>query len=187
LSLQLPQVPQVSGVNWKAILFWAIILGLIFAAVYWFYGPEILAFLNIGAIPDIEFLNFDGALTGVMDYVNKNPISVVVGGIGVLTAGIALYERVGKVRADTARQEIELQKIQLESAASEQIKQANATADGYKYQYEQAIQNTNTDALKEATDLVSKLQHEKTSLVNQNQALMDKLASTPVKVVKVVK
>ena len=182
------RLDSIKGVNWKAVLLWGLILGALVFAVYW-YRDDIAAFFGISTLADWQLPNVDGAVQGVVDYVNKNPITVVVGAIGAVSAGLALYERVGKMRADTAKTELEYQTLKLKSQADAEIQKAYKIAEGYKTQAENAATNTGKDLLAEAETvfLTEKTQWERDKANLQGQVSSLKQTVKELKVAEAVR
>ena len=182
---QVPQIPtKGSGVNWKAVILWGIILGLIGFAIYYYREPLIAWATGIPAsIGTWKLPSLEGFATGLMDYVNKNPIAVIAAGASICTAGVTL---ISKMRADNAKNAALNAQLEAEKYASQQVNMANQQALDYKNQYEQAIKSNSQDALLESQGMVSNLSAEKRDLQNQVKALQEALLNAQAQKVTVI-
>ena len=187
MSLQLPQFPQLpqssGGVNWKAVILWGIILGLIGFAIYYYREP-ITAYITglLASIGTWKLPSLEGFSSGVMDYVNKNPIAVIAASASICTAGVTL---ISKMRADNAKNTAVNAQLEAEKYASQQVNVANQQALDYKLQYEQAVKNNSQDALLESQGMVSTLNAQNRDLQNQVKALNDALLNLKAQTVTV--
>ncbi len=178
-SLPIPQLPSSlpkGNVNWKAVVFWAVVLGLAGAAVWWFYGDQIQAWILKPQLPNIDLstLTLDNVIQFAKDYG-----FLITGGVAAFTFIYGLYQKHKSNALADAKAELELQKIQGETVANEQIKTLQTSVNSYKYQYEQAIANTNTEALTEAQNLVAAKEAEIKGLKIALDQANDKLTSIP--------
>jgi hypothetical protein len=178
----LNQLPQTKGINWKQVLFWGFILGLIFLAVI--YRDQLVNTVS-GFISNIKLPSFDGAISVITEYVNKNPITVVISVIGAISGGLALYERIQKVRADSATAYAQSQKQQMEAQFTDELNKQQSHINDLKSQLKTQANDTSGEMLQEAQSTVSRQAETIRSQERQIHELMDKLANTPVKVVKV--
>jgi hypothetical protein len=180
----LNQLPQTKGVNWKAVLFWGVILGLIFTVVWWFGKDTILTWLAKPTMPDVTgvFQNF--TLEKVITFF-KNYGFLITGVATACTFIYGLYERHKASQAQTL-------KLEAEAYANSQVNQYADMANKYKSEaktYKAQVEELQShdlavqyNALKIEKD---QLERDVVAFKRQNQDLMDKLANTPVKVVKV--
>lgn len=177
---QFPQPSKLDGVNWKAVAFWAVVLGLIFATVWWFYGDAITTsvtgFISNPQLPTFDFsiLTLDNVVTFIKEY--GFVISI---GFAAFTALYGFYQKHKANEIADAKAALELQKIQAESYANEKLKQTQSQADSYKYQYEQALKNSNAEALTEAQNLVTQKEGEVKALKAALADANEKLTSIP--------
>ena len=183
MSLQLPSIPnpQIQGVNWKAVLFWGILLGLAACAVYIYVGqPDILAFVK--NLPSLNFNSLIQQLT--LDNI-LNFIKTYGALFSIATAGFTFaYGIYQKHQANKAAQQLLLTQAQANtevntayntaSAYQTQAEQYKANASAYQQQAEQYKAKYESLANSGASDALAESQ----SLVAQQQQAMRNMQST---------
>jgi hypothetical protein len=180
-------VAKAKGYNWKAIVFWGIIAGLILFALYWYQEPILLFFQSLpNRISSFQMPDLNGFSAGIIKYINENPISVIVGGVSLCTAAVTL---ISKIRADRAKNAALVEKAQLEELATQKIQLAQSQSLELKNQLEEALADNSKEALIETQQLMQQQKTEFESsiktLERELQKSREQLKNTPVKIVKV--
>ena len=161
------------------------------AGVIYFFKIEPLYGVLTGAtapvIPEINSSMLGELVSTVTTYISEFPIQTVTGIVGLGVVSYSLYSKVKSDRVAQANEMFAYQESQAKQAAQSISVGLEEQVAAQKHEIEVLKNNTNDALLQESTTLVSQLQQEKKSLLDQNQALMDKLANTPVKIVTQVK
>jgi len=173
-------------VNWKAILFWGILIGIGTFTIYT-YRASIIAFIQ--SIPTrlatFKIPDFSGFGKGIVDYINKNPIAVITAGASLSAAAVTLLS---KIKANKEKNQALQEKAQVEQLASQNITSAQQTAIEYRTKYEELLKNNPASSLQESLaesqSLVTSQQSKIQSLEGQIQALQDALLLKDTKTVE---
>jgi len=173
-------------VNWKAILFWGILVGIGTFTAY-SYRESIIAFIQ--SIPTrlstFKLPDFSGFANGIIDYINKNPIAVIAAVASLCTAAVTLLS---KFKANKEKNQALEEKAQVEQLANQNISSAQQTAMEYKTKYEDLLKNNPASSLQESLaesqSLVTSQQSKIQSLEGQIQALQDALLLKETKTVE---
>ena len=173
---------QAKGTNWKAIVFWGVLFGIIIFAVYWYREPIIAFFQSIPArLSNLQMPDFSGFTANIVKYINENPIAVLAAGASICTAAVTL---ISKVRADRAKALALEEKAQVEQLATQQLELAQSKSTDLQEQLNLALANNSKEALLETQRLMQeqkgKYEMQIEGLRQQNQDLMNKLESRPV-------
>ncbi len=160
-------------VNWKAVIFWGIVFGLIGYGIYSYREP-ILAFLSPipTRISNFQIPDLSGFFNGIMKYVNENPIAVIATSASLCTAGITI---ISKIRANKEKVLALQEKAQVEQYARETISLAQQQALEYKQKYAEASKNTGLNSLQEALDESQKLVSTKETQIKNLQSQLEAL------------
>ena len=160
MSLQLPSIPnpQIQGVNWKAVLFWGILLGLAACAVYIYVGqPDILAFVK--NLPSLNFNSLIQQLTldNILNFIKTYGALFSIAAAG-FTFAYGIYQ---KHQANKAAQQLLLTQAQANTEVNTAYNTASAyqqQAEQYKAKYESLANSGASDALAESQNLVAQQQ-----------------------------
>jgi len=175
-----------SGLNFKGIIFWVIILAIIALAVFYFTNTfhfkdhitNFVATLKLPQLPDIG---------GVFQWIQANPLATTVFGfLGTTAVGYVIKnwqtnKTLDKMTTELATSKADLSAIEktYEAKLVDQQKQIDLlNSDTTAESLQQRIGPLNN----EITQLKAQLQ----SALSQNQDLMNRIENTPVKIVKVV-
>ena len=152
------------GANWKAILFWGLVIGLgIFCLWYFkvepFYGWTVSvgswAGSTIGNLT--SDLNVESVGNQITAYIQANPIIAVTGIIGVSGGILALYERSQRIRESNLKLAEQEARVYAET-------QAGAVTENLVYYKQQAASATaELTAIKE-TNIAQQLEIAKTEI-----------------------
>ena len=185
------------GFNWTAVLIWGVLIGLGVFGLWYYRVEPVYGWLNgVGAWADsaiknltgsVDFANLGNQLT---EYITANPVVAITAIIGVTGGVLALYERSQRIRETNlklaAQEAEEYAKIQ-SSAVTDNLAYYKTKAESAEAELT-AIKETNTAQLYETAKAeLSTKTAEIQTLEKQLEEARDKLANTPVKVVKVVK
>jgi hypothetical protein len=181
----LPKI-QTQNLNWKAVAFWGITIGVISALVYINREAVIGFFTSLPSrFGNLQMPDFTGFFNGIIDYINKNPLAVIGVGASLCTAGIAL---IGKIRASKQTAQALVEKSQLEQLSSSKISELQQQNSDLQTKYEDALGKSNQDALLEATNLVQdqkqKFDLERQKLLGQIESLQNALFKKETQVVE---
>jgi hypothetical protein len=168
-------------VNWKACIFWGVLIGL---AVLAFIKRDIIL-LWISSIGTINLPDMSQFWQGMLNYVNQNPIAVIGTAASLCTAGVAI---ISKIRATKQKAEALEQKAQTEDVATQQVLAAQQQALDYKQKYEDLAKSNATnsfqDSLNEAQTIISQQNDQIKNLQGQMQGLQTQLLLEKTKVVE---
>jgi hypothetical protein len=174
-------------INWKGVIFWGILFGLVGLAIYHFYREPLMAFFNSipTRISNFQIPDLSTFCNGIIKYINENPIAVIATAASLCTAGITIISKMRAAKqaaADVAQtqQQADTQ-VNTALASAQQYQQQ---AQDYKAKYEALANSGNQDALTEAQNLVSTKEGQIKSLQGQVQALQDALLLKETKTVE---
>jgi hypothetical protein len=175
----LPTKIQSQGTNWKASIFWGVILGLLAFGLYQYREP-ILTWLNnpqLDLTQWIEKLTLDNIVAFLKDY-----------GF-LITAGAAAFTFIYGFYQKHQANKAALQLVTAQQNANSEINSAYASAEQYKrqaetyrLQLEQATTSDSQEALIESQRLVSSKEEQIKNLTGQVEALNNLVENLKVKV-----
>ena len=145
-------IPKSQGVNWKAIVFWGILLG-VTACAFYNYREPILALIANPA-PVLLWLQQNLTPDNIVAFIKNYGILLSIGA-AAFTFFYGVYQ---KNQATKAATELLSQKQNAQTEINQAYAVANtykAQADTYKLQAEQAAGNSLNEALMEAQNLLT--------------------------------